>query len=30
MPERALYPRFAELRLTEALADSAIVLVFRN
>ncbi len=27
MPERALYPRFAELRLTEALADSPIVLI---
>jgi len=27
MPERALYPRFAEPRLTEALADSPIVLI---
>jgi len=27
MPERALYPRFAEPRLTEALADSPILLI---
>jgi len=27
MPERSLYPRFAEPRLTEALADSPIVLI---
>lgn len=27
MPEKALYPRFAEPRLTEALADSPIVLI---
>jgi len=27
MPDKALYPRFAEPRLTEALADSPIVLI---
>jgi SpoVK/Ycf46/Vps4 family AAA+-type ATPase len=27
MPDKALYPRFAEPRLTEALADSLIVLI---
>ena len=27
MPDKALYPRFAEPRLTEALVDSPIVLI---
>jgi len=27
MPETALYPRYAEPRLTEALADSPVVLI---
>jgi predicted AAA+ superfamily ATPase len=27
MPDKVLYPRFAEPRLTEALADSPIVLI---
>ena len=27
MPDKALYPRFAESRLTEALVDSPIVLI---
>jgi predicted AAA+ superfamily ATPase len=27
MPDKAFYPRFAEPRLTEALADSPIVLI---